>query len=48
MIDRVRKQLQDITLGIEDDVVDLPLDLVAEAEEETRFALIGKPLNPRK
>ncbi|CAN7062939.1 unnamed protein product, partial [Brassica oleracea var. botrytis] len=27
MTDRVRKQLQDITLGIEDDVVDLPLDL---------------------
>ncbi|XP_013679415.1 uncharacterized protein LOC106383911 [Brassica napus] len=48
MTDRVRKQLQDITLGIEDDVVDLPLDLVAEAEEETQFALIGKPLNPRK
>lgn len=48
MSERVRKQFQDITLGIEDDVVDLPLDLVAEAEEETRFALIGKPLNPRK
>ncbi|XP_018458408.1 uncharacterized protein LOC108829243 [Raphanus sativus] len=48
MSDRIRKQLQEITLGIEDDVVDLPHDICAAAIEENRYALVGKPLNPRK
>lgn len=48
MSDRIRKQLQDITLGIEDEVIDLPHDLCAEAAERNRYALIGKPVNPRK
>lgn len=48
MSDRIQKQLQDITLGIEDEVVDLPTELCEEAAEENRFALIGKPLHPKK
>lgn len=48
MSDYLRKQMQDIALGIQDDVVNLPVDLCEEAIHETRFSLIAKPVNPRK
>jgi len=48
MTDKIRKHLQDISLGIEDEIVNLPLDLCEDAANESRFSLIVKPTNPRK
>ncbi|KAL0643179.1 hypothetical protein Bca4012_041469 [Brassica carinata] len=48
MSDRIRKQLQEISLGINDSVVELPFDLCEEAIEENRYSLIVKPINPRR
>lgn len=48
MADKIRKHLQDISLGIEDEIVNLPFDLCEEAANETRFSLIVKPTNPRR
>ncbi|KAL0715745.1 hypothetical protein Bca4012_065067 [Brassica carinata] len=48
MSDRVRKQFQEISLGINDSVVDVPIELCEEAIEGNRFSLIVKPINPRR
>lgn len=48
MADKIRRQMQEITLGIEDEAINLPTALCEEALNETRFSLIVKPVNPRK
>lgn len=48
MTDSIRKQLQEIELGIHDDVINLPIDLCEEELQQTRFSLIAKPVNPRR
>lgn len=48
MADKVRKQLQEISLGINDSVVDVPFELCEEAIGENRFSLIVNPINPRR
>lgn len=48
MTDKIRKQLQDISLGINDEAVTLPLELCDEAADKTQYSLIAKPVNPRK
>lgn len=48
MSDIVRKQLQEISLELEDDVIKLPFELCKEAINETRYSLVVKPVNPRK
>lgn len=48
MADNIRRQLQEIALGIEDATINLPVDLCEEAINETRFSMILKPVNPRK
>lgn len=42
LADKLRKQMQEISLGIKDGVVNLPIDLYDEAVNETRFSLIRK------
>lgn len=46
MEDKILKRLQEITLGIEDDVFTLPTILYKEAKEENQFTLVAKPINP--
>lgn len=48
MSDRIRKQLQEISLGINDTVVDVLFELCEEAIEENRFSIIVNPINPRR
>lgn len=48
MDDNLRRAIQDINLGVYDDPIPLPLDFVAQAAEENRFTLIGRPVMPRK
>ena len=48
MADKIRRQLQEIALGIEDEAINLPVELCEEAIKETRFSLVTKPVNPRK
>ncbi|XP_023638967.1 uncharacterized protein LOC17886101 [Capsella rubella] len=48
MADKIRRQMQEIALGIEDEKINLPIDLCEEAIQATRFSLIVKPVNPRK
>lgn len=48
MSENIHKKLQDISLGIDDEIVNLPLDLCEEAAEENRFSLITRPINPRR
>lgn len=48
MFDTVRKQLQEISLGLEDDAIKLHVELCEEAVKETRYSLVVKPVNPRK
>ena len=48
MADRIRRQMQETALGIEDETINLPFDLCEEAISETRYSLIVKPVNPRR
>lgn len=48
MSEKIHKKLQDISLGIDDEIVNLPLDLCEEAAEENRFSLITRPINHRR
>ena len=48
MTDNIRRQLQEIALGIEEEAINLPIELCEEAISETQFSLIVKPVNPRK
>ncbi|XP_033146751.1 uncharacterized protein LOC117133780 [Brassica rapa] len=48
MADNIRRSLQDINFGAEDEPFVLPSDVVRQAEEENRFILIGRPVMPRK
>ncbi|KAL0846641.1 hypothetical protein Bca101_019887 [Brassica carinata] len=48
MAEKISKQIQDINLGIDDEIVSLPLDLCEEAVEENQFSLVAKPINPRR
>lgn len=48
MADKLRRQMQEIALGIEEEVINLPYELCEEAFSETRFSLVVKPVNPKK
>ncbi|XP_013690206.1 uncharacterized protein LOC106394157 [Brassica napus] len=48
MAENIRRSLQDINLGDDDEPFVLPADVVRQAEEENRFILIGHPVMPRK
>ncbi|KAG7599472.1 Reverse transcriptase domain [Arabidopsis suecica] len=48
MADKIRRQLQEIALGIEDETINLPVELCEEAIKETRYSLVTKPVNLRK
>lgn len=48
MADNIRRSLQDINLGVDDEPFVLPADIVRQAEEENSFILIGRPVMPRK
>ncbi|KAG7563830.1 hypothetical protein ISN44_As10g005970 [Arabidopsis suecica] len=48
MADKIRRQLQEIALGIDDEIINLPSELCEEAINETRFSLVAKPVNARK
>ncbi|KAG7568132.1 Winged helix DNA-binding domain superfamily [Arabidopsis thaliana x Arabidopsis arenosa] len=48
MADKIRRQLQEIDLGIEEEAINLPTELCEEAVNETRFSLIVKPVNTRR
>ena len=48
MADYIRRQVQEIALGIEDATINLRVQLCEKAINETRFRLIVKPVNPRK
>lgn len=48
MTDKIRRQMQEIALGIQDVAINLPKDLCEEVIQETRFSLIVKQVNPRK
>ena len=48
MADYIRRQVQEIALGIEDATINLRVELCEKAINETRFRLIVKPVNPRK
>lgn len=46
--DSIRKQLQDISLGVDDEIINLPFELCEDAIQETQFSLLAKPVNFRK
>ncbi|EOA23139.1 hypothetical protein CARUB_v100038640mg, partial [Capsella rubella] len=48
MADNLRRQVQDIDLGADDDPVAIPANLVANAVAENRFVLMGRPVFPRR
>lgn len=48
MAENIRRSLQDINLGADDEPFVLPADVVRQVEEENRFILIGRPVMPRK
>ncbi|KAG2281330.1 hypothetical protein Bca52824_052550 [Brassica carinata] len=48
MAENIRRSLQDINLGADDEPFVLPADVVRQAKEENRFILIGRPVMPRK
>lgn len=48
MAERIRKQLQEITLGINDEAISVSFDLSEEAVNETKYSIVVKPVNPRK
>ncbi|KAL0867097.1 hypothetical protein Bca101_046215 [Brassica carinata] len=48
MTDKIHKKMQEINLGVNDAIVNLPLDLIEEASAENRYSLVAKPVNPRR
>lgn len=48
MGDNLRRAVQDINLGVDDEPFALPEDVVAQAAAENRFILIGRPVIPRR
>lgn len=48
MGDNLRRAVQDLNLGDEDEPIALPADVVAQAAAENRFMLIGRPVMPRR
>ncbi|KAL0701381.1 hypothetical protein Bca4012_057503 [Brassica carinata] len=48
MADNLRRAIQDLTLGIEDEPVALSIDDCAEARRATQFSLMGRPTILRK
>ena len=46
MAEKLSKQIQDINLGIEGEVISLPLDLCEENISENQFSLIVTPVKP--
>lgn len=48
MADNLHRNLQELDLGVEDEPVALPLDVVNQAAAENRFIIIGRPVIPRR
>lgn len=48
MGDNLRRAVQDINLGADDEPIALPEDLLAQAAAENRFILMGQPVMPRR
>ncbi|XP_024014312.1 uncharacterized protein LOC112088241 [Eutrema salsugineum] len=48
MADNLRRAIQDINLGSEDEPVSLPVEVCNEAVRVNQFSLMGRPLIPRK
>ncbi|KAL0877893.1 hypothetical protein Bca101_027599 [Brassica carinata] len=48
MSDNLRRAIQDLTLGIEDEPVALSIDVCTEARRATQFSLMGRPTILRK
>ncbi|KAL9812056.1 hypothetical protein AtNW77_Chr5g0116481 [Arabidopsis thaliana] len=48
MADNLRRAVQDINLGVDDEPVALSAAVVAQAAAENRFILMGRPVMPRR
>ncbi|KAG7534112.1 Reverse transcriptase domain [Arabidopsis thaliana x Arabidopsis arenosa] len=48
MSDRLRKSVQDLTLGIDDEPVALPPEFCSQAAQVNRFSVVVTTVNPRK
>lgn len=48
MAENIRRALQDIDLGANDDPIPLPIDVVNQAAAENRFIIMGRPVMPRR
>lgn len=48
MADNLRRALQDINFGANDDLVSLPIEVCDGAVRVNKFSLMGMPLIPRK
>lgn len=48
MGDNIRRAIQDINLGVDDEPIRLPIEVVAQAAEQNRFILMGRPVIPRR
>ncbi|XP_024014631.1 uncharacterized protein LOC112088519 [Eutrema salsugineum] len=48
MSDFIRRNLQDLNLGANDEAISLPPDLCVQAASANRFTLVGTTVNPRK
>lgn len=48
MADNLRRAIQDLTLGLEDEPVALSIDVCTEARRATQFSLMGRPTILRK
>lgn len=48
MADNLRRTIQDIDLGVNDDPIPLPIEVVAQAAAENQFILFGRSVMPRR
>ena len=48
MTDKIHKKMQEISFGVNDGIVHLPLDLIEEASAENQFSLVAKQVNLRR
>lgn len=48
MADNLRRALQDIDLGANNNPIPLPVEVVNQAAAENRFSIVGKPVMPRR
>lgn len=48
MADNLRRAMQEIYLGADDEPIQLPVDVVNQAAAENRFIIMGRPTIPRR